>query len=105
MLSNYYFDSAKFGVCTAVGEPKSDHFRVDIWHGSDDRRIKITYEITVTGGPVQNQIPLDAALEEAVRIAVGHFEQSSGSNHTDFRFQCGPETSRWNGMFARKLGG
>ncbi|QDG69379.1 hypothetical protein [Janthinobacterium tructae] len=105
MLSNYYFDIAKFGKCMAVAEPKSAHFGINIWHGPDDRRSKITYEITVTGGPAQNQIPFDAALEDAVRIAVGHFEQSSGSNHADFRFQCSPVTHRWQGIFARPLGG
>lgn len=105
MLSNFIFDSAKFGKSIAVTEPRDSYFIVNIWHGRDDRRIKVSYEITVTGAPAKDEMPFDAAPEDATRIAIGHFEQDSGSNHADFRFQCSPATPRWQGKFVRPLGG
>lgn len=96
----FNFDSSKFGKCFIATEQKGSYVSIDISHGPNDRATTVQYRISVTGEPPAIPAPRSSTQEDAARIAVGHFEASSGSNHAIFEFRCGPMTQRWTGEFS-----
>lgn len=92
------FDSANFGKCLAETHRQTVFIRVLIWYHVGDVAKKVEYEIIVSGPRPPGQIPGGGEAEDAARIAICHFVDSSGSNHTTHRWSCTERTGRWPGV-------
>jgi hypothetical protein len=101
----FKFETRRHGRCQAEAEQQGEKIAIDIWWDQNTDPKRVEYLLHIKDLPLPRQIPEGGALQDAVRIAVNHFETFKTKDGDDFEFHCSRITMRWDGKLYNKMGG